>query len=183
MINWKALLILSLAMPASPGQCLQQPDTQKSSASTPPRSQVAHHIRHFAKERETLMDLGAANNRAMAAGDVMETMRIVAPAYVLVLSSGQIVRSSSQMRAIWIESLHDKKRLCVRTPHWIKVGNYRDALRAAESGEWTCRSSATDASEYGSYFANWVKVSGVWKVISDNYVGLGCRGAGCKLLR
>jgi ketosteroid isomerase-like protein len=168
MLQLGALILLASAAIAS-GERLQQPVEEARSGSSS----------RFDAERAAILALRAANNRAMAAGDLEGTMRIVARDYVLVSGSGQIVRSAEEMRAIWAGALRDKSRLCVRTPLRVDVGANRGVLRAAESGEWTCRGSAADATDHGAYFAHWSRNSGAWQVTSDTYVALGCRGAGC----
>jgi ketosteroid isomerase-like protein len=133
----------------------------------------------FDAERKVIIDLRAANNLAMAAGDLDQTMRIVAPDYAIVSGSGRIVRSAEQMRAIWAEALRDRSRACVRTPRRVELGQHGGVLRAAETGEWSCGGDRPGSSVHGSYFAHWTKRSGDWKVVSDTYVSLGCRGADC----
>ena len=109
-------------------------------------------------------------------------MSIAAEDYVLVAGSDSIFRSAEAMRAGWSETFRNPSLSgCVREPRSIEVGQQGGVLRAAEIGRWRCpRTTPTGGAEpYGSYFAHWSKGSGEWRVVSDNYVTLGCRGSGC----
>ncbi len=136
----------------------------------------------FVSERAAIHALRARNNQAIAARDVDGTMSIAADDYVLVAGSDTIVRSAEAMRLRWAETFRDPgSRGCVRQPEKIEVGEYGDVLRAAEYGQWRCprTTPAGEAEPHGSYFAHWSKRAGEWRVVSDNYVALGCRGSGC----
>lgn len=137
---------------------------------------------HLDGEQATIYSLRAANNRAIAARDVDGTMSIAADDYVVVRGGDTIVRSAEAMRAQWDESFADPRQGgCVRQPENIEVGQQGGVLRAAESGRWHCPTTtpAGEAVPHGSYFAHWSKRSGAWRVVSDNYVTLGCRGSDC----
>ena len=118
----------------------------------------------------------------MAARDLNGTMSIVADDYVIVGGDDGITRSAQDTRGYWSKEFSDLKSLpCVRKPQSIEVGQSSNVLRAAERGQWPCpeTTAAGDAVYYGSYFAHWSKRAGNWRVVSDNYVTLGCRGRGC----
>lgn len=113
-------------------------------------------------------------------------MRIVADDYVLVAGNGEIIRSAEATRAAWSEDFREPGRsACVRQPRNIDVGQDGDGLRAAETGQWRCPVTRPtgEAVYHGSYFAHWSKGSGEWRVVSDNYVSLGCDGNGCRTSR
>ena len=138
--------------------------------------------RSFGRERSMIQRLRVANNAAIAARDVTATMGIAADDYVLVAGSDTIYRSAEAMRAGWAESFADSSFVgCNRVPTSIRLGERAGILRAAESGEWRCTSTTGrgEAQAFGSYFAHWSRRSGEWRVVSDNYVTLGCRGPGC----
>ena len=69
----------------------------------------------------------------------------------------------------------------VRTATRVEVGERKGVLRAAELGRWEGldHKAAGVARPYGSYFVHWTKASGQWRVVSETYVTLGCRGPGC----
>ncbi len=127
-----------------------------------------------------IVELRAANNRAIAARDLDSVMRIAADDYVLVTGGDGIFRSAAEARAGHAETFAIPTfGGCVRTPHGVTVGLQGGIERAAESGEWRCAGYGDDGERFGAYFAHWTKRSGEWRVVSDNYVTLGCRGAGC----
>lgn len=133
-------------------------------------------------EEAAIRALREQNNRALAAHDLDAAMQIVGKDFVLVGGSGGIDRSSAENRKAWAEEFaqpgHDRY---VRTPAKIEVGMRKGVLRAAESGTWEGidHLAAGESRPYGSYFVHWAKESGAWKVVSETYVTLGCRGSGC----
>jgi ketosteroid isomerase-like protein len=134
-------------------------------------------------EQAVIAGLRRANNEAIAARDLDATMRMAADDYVAVGGNDGLIRSKEEMRKLWAKdfaSPHPANQ-CVRRPATIRVGQAAGVLRAAESGRWQCHgeTSSGAATPYGSYFAHWSKRSGEWRLISDNYVTLGCRGPGC----
>ena len=168
-------LILALLFTGLAG-CAAQPRL------APVGTERSENDRHLADEQSTIRALRAANNLAIAARDVDGTMSLAADDYVLVGGGGTIFRSAEAMRARWSESFRDPSQSgCVRQPESIDVGQHGGVLRAAEAGRWRCpRTTPVGAAEpYGSYFAHWSKRSGAWRVVSDNYVTLGCRGSEC----
>ena len=131
-------------------------------------------------ERAAILALREANNRAIAARDLDGIMRIAADDYVLVAGGDSIIRTAAEMRARWTATFAVPTFAgCVRTPRNVEVGEQGGTLRAAESGDWRCTGYTRDGQVFGSYFAHWTKRSGEWRVVSDNYVTLGCRGDGC----
>lgn len=130
-----------------------------------------------------LAKLRTENNAAMAAKDVGRTMAIAAEDYVLVGGNDGVHRSKADMQQIWAGDFADPKgRPCIRTPDRFEVGEYGGVRRSAEIGSWECPIATPrgEARLAGRYLAHWSKRSGTWKVVSDNYVTLRCRGPGCK---
>lgn len=129
-----------------------------------------------------IRELRAQNNRALAAHDLDATMRIVGDDFVLVGGNSGIDRSRDDDRKAWAEEFarpgHDRY---VRTPGKIEVGARKGAWRAAEAGTWEGidHLPAGESRPFGSYFVHWSKATGEWKVVSETYVTLGCRGPGC----
>lgn len=135
-----------------------------------------------AEEVAALRALRLGNNRAIAAHDVAGTMAIAADDYVLVAGNDTIFRDKAAMTARWTRAFADPAALpCRRSPERFKVGDYDTIRRAAEQGRWECPLTTARGRifPYGRYFAHWSKRSGAWKVVSDVYVTLGCRGEGC----
>ena len=167
------LLVLTFAGLAA---CATQP-SQLSDGPKLPANQRA-----FAQESSVIRSLRVANNLAMARRDLDGTMSIVADDYVNVGGGGGIMRSFEEARQYWSNTFSDPSTIsCVRNLQSIEVGESADEVRAAERGQWTCPKStvAGEAVYHGVYFAHWRKKAGHWRVVSDNYVRLGCRGSGC----
>jgi hypothetical protein len=138
--------------------------------------------RALAGESKTIADLRAANYQAMVARNLDRTMSIVGEHYVIVAGNSSIRRSSAEMRGRWTSAFADPTwKACVRKPDKIEVGQNAGVLRAAERGQWQCprTTSADETIAHGSYFAHWKKSAGIWTVVSDNYVPLGCSGKEC----
>jgi ketosteroid isomerase-like protein len=129
----------------------------------------------YAGDRGAILDLRADHNRAISTGDTEGFLRIAADDYVAIFGGGRIIRSKDELRRIWTE----RPQQCVRTPLRIEVATVDGGTRAAENGKWRCDSRSPAAVYTGSYFAHWSKRSGEWRVVSDTYVTLACRGSGC----
>jgi ketosteroid isomerase-like protein len=135
-----------------------------------------------ADEKKTIFALRAENNRAIAAHDLDGTMRNVADDYALIGGSSGIERSKAEARKGWAEWFaiqgHDRY---VRTPTKVEVGGRNGVIRAAELGRWEGidHKAAGVSRPFGRYFVHWSKATGHWKVVSETYVTLGCRGPGC----
>ena len=159
--NWAALCVaLSVACPAA-------------SASVDPSR---------AGEKALILAVRSRNNAAIAAHDLEAVMAMVADDYVLTGGNSGIERSAAEDREAWKDEFarpgFDRY---VRTPVDLEIGERRGVLRAAESGTWegVDRKPAGEMRPFGRYFAHWSKVTGQWRVVSEIYVTLGCRGAAC----
>lgn len=126
--------------------------------------------------------LRAQNNRALAAHDLDATMHMVGEDFVLVGGNGGIDRNRQENRKAWAEEFaqpgHDRY---VRTPVKIEIGERKGVMRGAESGIWEGIDHLVggESRPFGSYFVHWSKRTGDWKVVSETYVTLGCRGPAC----
>lgn len=136
----------------------------------------------YADERKAILALRAENNRALAAHDLDGAMRIVADDYVMIGGNSGIERTPAENRKGWAEEFatkgHDRY---VRTTTRVEIGERKGVLRAAELGRWEGidHKAAGVSRPYGSYFVHWSKATGQWRVVSETYVTLGCRGPGC----
>ena len=133
-------------------------------------------------EKGTILALRADNNRSIAAHDLDGTMLIVADNFVLVGGNSGIERSRTETRRGWAEEFAVKGfDRYVRTPMQVEVGERMGVLRAAELGRWEGidHKAAGVSRPFGRYFVHWSKATGNWKVVSETYVTLGCRGPGC----
>ena len=136
----------------------------------------------YAEDRRAILELRAANNRALAAHDVDGAMALAADDYVTIGGDSSIERGAAENREGWVEEFatpgHDRY---VRTPDDIEIGLRTGVLRAAESGRWEGinHKPAGESRPFGRYFVHWTKASGAWRAVSETYVTLGCRGPGC----
>lgn len=131
-------------------------------------------------DMSALRRLRAENNQAMAARDVERTMAIAADDYVLVAGNDAIHRTRADMQAVWTRAFADPTTIaCVRRPDRFDIGDHAGVRRAAEIGSWECPQRTAHGQQrlFGRYLAHWTKRDGAWKVVSDNYVTLGCRGS------
>jgi ketosteroid isomerase-like protein len=136
----------------------------------------------YAEDRRAILALRDANNRALAAHDLDGAMNIAADDYVVTGGDGGIDRSVAENRKAWAaEFARSGYGRYVRTPVDVEVGEHKGVLRAAESGTWQGldQRSAGEAQTFGRYFVHWSKATGRWRVVSESYVTLGCRGPGC----
>ena len=136
----------------------------------------------YENERKLVLALRAENNRALAAHDLDATMRIVADDYVMTGGNGGIEHTPADNRKGWQEEFATKGYdRYVRTATRVEIGKRKGVLRAAELGRWEGidHKAAGVSRPYGSYFVHWSKATGQWRVVSETYVTLGCRGAGC----
>jgi ketosteroid isomerase-like protein len=127
------------------------------------------------EERAAILALRTEHNRAIAVGDTEGFLRIAADDHAAIFGGGRIIRSKDELRRIWTAN----PQRCTRIPRRVEIGTV-DGLRAAETGEWRCDDRDPARVYSGSYFAHWSKQSGAWRVVSDTYVTLGCRGEGCR---
>lgn len=136
----------------------------------------------YADDKRAILALRAANNHALAAHDLDAAMSIAAADYVVTGGDGGIDRSVADNRKAWAaEFAKSGQDHYVRTPADVEVGEHKGVLRAAESGTWegADQTPAGEAHPFGRYFVHWSKANGAWRVVSESYVTLGCRGAGC----
>lgn len=134
-------------------------------------------------DQAVIAGLRRANNEAIGARDLDGTMRMVADDYVAVGGNDGLIRSKEEMSILWAKDFASPHPVnqCVRRPTTIEVGQAGVVTRAAESGHWQCRGETTSGTPAacGAYFAHWSKRSGEWRLVSDNYVTLGCHDPGC----
>ena len=134
------------------------------------------------EDKQAILALRAANNRALAAHDVDGAMALAADDYVTVGGDSSIEVGRAENRKGWVEEFatpgHDRY---IRTPEKIEIGERKGVLRAAETGRWEGidHKPAGASRPFGLYFVHWTKESGSWRAVSETYVTLGCRGKGC----
>ncbi len=126
-------------------------------------------------DRAAILELRAEHNRAIASGDAETFLKLAADNYVSIFGGGTIIRSKEELRRVWIE----RPQQCVRSPDQVEIGMVNGQFRAAELGKWRCDARNSERVTSGSYFAHWSKTKDGWRVVSDTYVSLVCRGSSC----
>lgn len=131
-------------------------------------------------ESQVIRSLRAASNAAIAAHDAGAVASFFDEDYVITISTGAIERSrqaAAESFAAHFDEFPDV--VYVRTPVEITVSEAYPL--AFESGNWI--GSRTDANGLlengGKYTAAWRKEGGAWKIYSELFVGLYCRGEDC----
>ena len=134
-------------------------------------------------DERAIRKLRSDNNDAIAAHDLARVMSIAADDYALVGGNDGIHHSKADIAGYWAKDFADPTDGgCVRTPRQIEVGSSGGVTRAAEIGIWECLTLQKQGKMtlFGRYLAHWSQRSGEWRVVSDNYVTLGCRGETCE---
>ena len=126
-------------------------------------------------DRAAIFKLRAEHNRAIASGDAETFLKLAADNYVSIFGGGTIIRSKEELRRVWME----RPQQCARSSHQVEIGMVGGQFRAAELGKWRCDARNPERVTSGSYFAHWSKTKDGWRVVSDTYVSLVCRGSGC----
>jgi len=150
------LLMMSALFPCAPGLEAQSPEAA-----------------------DAIRALRSASNAAIARHDAEAVLSFLEADYVITDSTGHIERGLEGNAQSWAKHFADFPDVVyVRTPVKVRVST---ALpHAMESGTWVGTRTAGGRQEKGGeYSAVWRKVEGVWKIHSEIFVALYCRGEGC----
>lgn len=129
---------------------------------------------------ENIRDLRLQSNAAIARHDVAAMQSFLAEDYVISISTGAIERSKEEHGrsfAAHFEEFSDV--VYVRTPVRIIISEAYPL--AIEHGTWT-GSRTTKSGKLdngGEYTAAWRKTDNGWRIYSELFVGLYCRGRDC----
>lgn len=133
-----------------------------------------------ADDADAIREIRAQSNAAIARHDVDAIQSFLDEDYVITISTGEIERSREEHGksfAAHFDRFPDVVYL--RTPDEIVVS---DAYPLAiERGSWT-GSRTTQGGRLesgGQYTAAWRKADGAWRIHSEIFVALYCRGADC----
>ena len=131
-------------------------------------------------DAETIRSIRAQSNEAIARHDAASVGSFLADDYVITISTGAIERSREEhidSFAMHFEQYPDVVYL--RTPTTIIISESYPL--AIEHGAWIGSRTTTNGSlkNGGEYTAAWRKTDGVWKIYSELFVALYCRGEGC----
>ena len=121
-----------------------------------------------------------ASNQAIAWHDVDGVISFLDADYVITVSNGAILRSRDEMAVEFKQHFAEFPDVVyVRTPSSITVSASHPL--AMENGTWVgTRTTKNGHQEIGGqYAAGWKKVDGIWKIHSELFVALYCKGADC----
>lgn len=131
-------------------------------------------------EAETIRSLRTQSNEAIARHDATSVGSFLADDYVITISTGAIERSREKhidSFAAHFEQYPDVVYL--RTPTTIRISESYPL--AIEHGTWVGSRTTTNGKleNGGEYTAAWRKTGDVWKIYSELFVALYCRGEDC----
>lgn len=131
-------------------------------------------------DAETIRSIRAQSNEAIARHDAASVGSFLAEDYVITISTGAIERSREEhidSFAAHFEQYPDV--VYVRTPTTISTSESYPL--AIEHGAWVGSRTTTNGKleNGGEYTAAWRKTDGVWKIYSELFVALYCRGEDC----
>ena len=124
----------------------------------------------------------AAQNRAIAAGDIDSIAAFWTDDVEIRRGLGQLIVGRTAYRQLWVPTDDpDAALIYQREPATVTVSS-RWPL-AYESGTWAGHLGRANGPAMigGSYAAQWVKRNGRWLIRGEVFVALGCEGQGCTL--
>ena len=132
------------------------------------------------EETDAIRALRAQSNEAIAEHDVEGIRSFLSDDFVISVSTGSIERSRDEhisSFARYFDLFPDA--IFVRTPSSVTVSD--DYPLAIEQGTWVgTRTSVNGETESGGeYTAAWKMTDSGWKIYSELFVALYCRGEGC----
>ena len=134
-----------------------------------------------ATDKETIKKIRAESNAAIRIHDAEGIVASFADPYQITTGSGKLFHDTpDEELVLWEELYSDNPDVVyVRTPTKIDLSTYLP--RAAENGTWVGNwtSDKGPVEMGGSYAASWIKVEGQWKIQSEMFVTLYCKGDGC----
>lgn len=131
-------------------------------------------------EADAIWAARAASNQAIARHDAEAIVSFLDGEYVITTGSGAIIPGRDAQVGSWAEHIDQFPDVVyVRTP--VEVTLSEASSRAIENGTWVgTRTSENGPQENGGqYTAYWRKVDGVWKIRSELFVTLYCKGVDC----
>lgn len=131
-------------------------------------------------DAETIEALRMQSNEAIARHDVGAIRSFLNDDYVITISTGAIERSRDEhSRGFARHFVEFPDVVYVRTPSAITISDTYPL--AIEQGTWVgTRTSENGKLESGGqYTAAWKKTDSGWKIYSELFVALYCRGADC----
>ena len=120
------------------------------------------------------------SNEALRRRDVDEIVAFLEYDARLTISSGRFVEGREAQRQAYSDQFAQySDAVYVRTPTAVEIS--RVSPLASERGTWTGRWTADEGPVEmgGAYMAMWRKRDGIWRIRSELFVLLDCRGQGC----
>ena len=133
-----------------------------------------------ADDAEAIRTARMQSNDAIARHDIDAVQSFLDDDYVISISTGAIERSREEHGLSFAKHFEEFPDVrYIRTPSEIKVSQAYPL--AIERGTWVgTRTTANGPLEAGGdYTAAWRKTDGVWRIYSELFVGLYCKGADC----
>jgi len=141
---------------------------------TPPRAVPSN------ADAQAVRTARAAQNRAIAAGDIDSIAAFWTDDVEIRRGLGQLIVGRSAYRQLWVPTDDpDAALIYQRVPETVSVSS-RWPL-AYESGTWAGHLGRVNGPAVigGSYAAQWVKRNGRWLIRGEVYVALACEAQGC----
>lgn len=130
----------------------------------------------YAADVESIRNLRAANNKALAAHDLGHFAELFDEGALFVWSDGSTAIGRDGLKKDFAERFKDPGLTTyIRTPRDISVAE--DGTRAVEHGRWT--GLLKNNVFGGDYSAHWVRTKDGWRVRGELYVRLYCAGTAC----
>jgi ketosteroid isomerase-like protein len=122
----------------------------------------------------------ARSNDAIAAHKVQGIVAELDSTYQITAGSGRFIQGRLAMGEAFAAQFREfPDAVYVRTPESVEVAE--GGARAFETGSWvgTWTTPGGPLRTGGRYSASWSKASGSWRIHSELFVTLFCKGAGC----
>ncbi len=129
-------------------------------------------------DEQLIRQARAASNAAIARHDAEAVAGFLLENAQAVFSTSAILSGRAANQASYASRFQQTQDVrWVRTPSTVKVWNAWQV--AAEEGEWTGEWTQTDGKVHirGSYFAQWRKIDGTWRIQAEVFVPLECSGS------
>ena len=132
------------------------------------------------RDTETIRSIRTQSNEAIARHDAASVGSFLADDYVITISTGAIERSRKEHVDSFASHFSQYPDVVyLRTPVTINISDSYPL--AIEHGTWVGSRTTTNGKleSGGDYTAAWRKIGGVWKIYSELFVALYCRGEDC----
>lgn len=120
------------------------------------------------------------SNRAITEHDVKSILSSLDNKFQMTTGSGLFLRGITETNNAFTDIFAKFNDIIyVRTPEKIEISSYKPI--ASETGKWigTWTSPKGPVRMEGRYSAYWHKSDGHWKIRSEQFVTLNCKGSGC----